>query len=476
MVEHPVIVMKFGGTSVGSPEGRAAIGSRVTEALELGKAPVVVVSAMGRKGAPYATDTLLSLVAGLPTDERERDLLASTGEIISAVVVAHELRAAGIDACAFTGGEAGIGTDGVHENSAVTEIYPTPLLEAIVVGRVPVVAGFQGIADDGSVTTLGRGGSDTTACALGVALSAEAVEIYSRFQTNFTKVLWITNPSNISLITSLIARKGINVPPGSCYFPVVGEYFSETFRESVAGRYGHAAREPFVVWTGYGSADTGDIAVETAATIRLRKFFHKSKELRRQLFDSDDTPMLLALAPKAHVEILDGRIVVTKDQLVPLVRYNTGDEGGILEKEELGRGGAVPEDILNELPERMLFVRGRASDSIIFYGTNLNVQEINQHFLGLPREMSYSGLYTVRKVEQGDVTLFEFTVFVESLGDGALAERYHASLLGYLKGRSLEFEAKYSNLTRSLGEELIRVEVEELAGSTGAIKHRFIIE
>ncbi|MRR54729.1 MAG: phenylacetate--CoA ligase [Deltaproteobacteria bacterium] len=335
---------------------------------------------------------------------------------------------------------------------------------------------FGGMTITAALRVIAAGGRlPITICTPGLNL-AEAVEIYSRFQTNFTKVLWITNPSNISLITSLIARKGINVPPGSCYFPVVGEYFSETFRESVAGRYGHAAREPFVVWTGYGSADTGDIAVETAATIRLRKFFHKNQELRRQLFGSDDTPMLLALAPKAHVEILDGRIVVTKDQLVPLVRYNTGDEGGILEKEELGRGGTVPDDILNELPERILFVRGRASNSIIFYGTNLNVQEINQHFLELPRDMSYSGLYTVRKVEQGDVTLFEFTVFVESLGDGALAERYHASLLGYLKGRSLEFEAKYSNLTRSLGEELIRVAVEELAGSTGAIKHRFIID
>lgn len=335
---------------------------------------------------------------------------------------------------------------------------------------------FGGMTITAALRVIAAGGRlPITICTPGLNL-AEAVEIYARFQTNFTKVLWITNPSNISLITALIARKGINVPPGSCFFPVVGEYFSETFRESVADRYGHAAREPFVVWTGYGSADTGDIAVETAATIRLRKFFHGNREVGRQLFGSDDTPMLLALAPKAHVEILDGSIVVTKDQLVPLVRYNTGDEGGILEKAELERWGTVPGEILDALPERILFVRGRASNSIIFYGTNLNVQEINQHFLELPREMSYSGLYTVRKVEQGDVTLFEFTVFVENLGDGGLAERYQASLLEYLKGRSLEFEAKYSNLTRSLGEELIRVQVAELTGSTGAIKHRFIID
>lgn len=179
MSERPIIVMKFGGTSVATPEGRSAIASRVTEALELGSAPVVVVSAMGRKGAPYATDTLLDLVTEHPADPRERDLLASTGELISAVVVAHELRGAGIDACAMTGAEAGIGTDGVYENAAITDIYPAGLLEVIALGRVPVVAGFQGVAPDGRITTLGRGGSDTTACALGVALGAEAVEIYT---------------------------------------------------------------------------------------------------------------------------------------------------------------------------------------------------------------------------------------------------------------------------------------------------------
>lgn len=176
---RPVVVMKFGGTSVADVVGRAALAARVTATLELGKSPVVVVSAMGRSGAPYATDTLLALVAELPADERERDLLASVGEVVSAVVVAHELRAAGIDAAAFTGAEAGIATDGVQGAAAITEIHPGPLLHAIAGGVVPVVAGFQGMADDGTLTTLGRGGSDTTACALGVALSAEEVEIYT---------------------------------------------------------------------------------------------------------------------------------------------------------------------------------------------------------------------------------------------------------------------------------------------------------
>lgn len=171
--------MKFGGTSVADESGRAALARRVTAALEQGKAPVLVVSAMGRKGAPYATDTLLGLVTGLPTTERELDLLVSCGELVSAVIVASELREAGIDAAAFSGADAGVFTDGTAGNASITEIYPARMQAAIADGVVPVVAGFQGIADDGTLTTLGRGGSDTSACAIGVALDADEVEIYT---------------------------------------------------------------------------------------------------------------------------------------------------------------------------------------------------------------------------------------------------------------------------------------------------------
>ena len=175
----PVVVMKFGGTSVADETGRTALAQQVASAVELGKAPVLVVSAMGRKGAPYATDTLLGLVAELPVNARELDLLASVGEIVAAAVVAAELRALGIDAEAFSGVEAGVITDGVPGNAAITEIHPSRILAAIDSGVVPVVAGFQGIAEDGTLTTLGRGGSDTSACALGVALGADEVDIYT---------------------------------------------------------------------------------------------------------------------------------------------------------------------------------------------------------------------------------------------------------------------------------------------------------
>lgn len=173
----PVVVQKYGGTSVATGEGRAALAARVAEAREAGNDVVVVVSAMGRKGAPYATDTLLGLVEGLPADDRERAMLASCGELISAVVVAHELRDRGIAARAFSGADAGILTDGRHTDANILAVDPAPLRAALDEGVVAVVAGFQGSSATGVVTTLGRGGSDTTACALGVALAAKAVEI-----------------------------------------------------------------------------------------------------------------------------------------------------------------------------------------------------------------------------------------------------------------------------------------------------------
>ena len=176
----PVIVMKFGGTSVASYEGRLAIAQRIKKAQSEGKLPVVVVSAMGRKGMPYATDTLLGLVRDFPQSNRENDTLASVGEVISSIVVAGGLRARGIDALALTGPACGIYATDMAQNAVITEIHTHRILEILQEGGVPVVCGFQAISQDsGAIVTLGRGGSDTTACALGVALDAEAVEIYS---------------------------------------------------------------------------------------------------------------------------------------------------------------------------------------------------------------------------------------------------------------------------------------------------------
>jgi len=175
----PITILKFGGTSVATTQGRAALCARVEQQLEAGTAPVVVVSAMGRRGDPYATDTLLDQVVPQNLTPAERDLLASCGEVISAVVVASQLRGARIEAEALTGAAAGILTDNNFGDARIQSIMTGPLLSRCQRGIVPVVCGFQGMSPDGHITTLGRGGSDTTASALGVALGAQSVVIYT---------------------------------------------------------------------------------------------------------------------------------------------------------------------------------------------------------------------------------------------------------------------------------------------------------
>lgn len=163
------------------PASRSQVVSRVKKVFEDGYMPVVVVSAMGRAPDPYATDTLLSLArqAFPDTAPRELDLLASCGEIIASVVMANTLRAAGLDAMAITGGQAGIITNGNFTDARVIRVEPDHLLRHVKEGKIVVVAGFQGVTENGDITTLGRGGSDTTASALGVALKAEVIEIYT---------------------------------------------------------------------------------------------------------------------------------------------------------------------------------------------------------------------------------------------------------------------------------------------------------
>ena len=182
-------VMKFGGTSVGKPEARLTSAMRVISAKEQGFSPVVVVSAIGRKGAPYATDTLINVLReidpNVEPDPRELDLLLACGEILSAVIFAHTLKTLGHSAEVFRGGQAGIRTDGVYGNARIVAIHPISIFKSIERGKIPVVCGFQGVfvADEGApggeLTTLGRGGSDTTGAAIGAALQAEAVEIYT---------------------------------------------------------------------------------------------------------------------------------------------------------------------------------------------------------------------------------------------------------------------------------------------------------
>lgn len=176
-----ILVQKFGGTSVATPDMRKHVLRHIQRERSAGFRLVVVVSAMGRKGDPYATDTLLELVKqeGAGLSAREQDLLVSCGEIISATHLASLLRKHEIESVVLTGGQAGIVTDAHHENAQILTVQPKRILEELELGKVVIVAGFQGQTAEGEITTLGRGGSDTTATALGVALSAHRVDIFT---------------------------------------------------------------------------------------------------------------------------------------------------------------------------------------------------------------------------------------------------------------------------------------------------------
>lgn len=176
-----IVVQKFGGSSLATLEQRRRAFEKVREAVQSGVSPVVVVSAMGREGDPYATDTFLELLSATnPRPEAgNEDLLLSCGEIISAVIFAEGLRRAGLPAQALTGWQAGIFTDETHGKARVLGVSGGKIRELLKNGKIPVVAGFQGVSAGGAVTTLGRGGSDTTAAVLGAGLEAERLEIYS---------------------------------------------------------------------------------------------------------------------------------------------------------------------------------------------------------------------------------------------------------------------------------------------------------
>ncbi len=171
-----IVVQKYGGTSVADPERIKAVAEHVAFTRSHGNDVVVVVSAMGK-----TTDNLISLanqVSGtLPG--RELDMLLTTGERISMALVCMALADIGIDAVSFTGSQVGIITDTVHTKAKILEVRGDRLREALAAGKVAVVAGFQGVSTDSEITTLGRGGSDTTAVALAAAVNADVCEIYT---------------------------------------------------------------------------------------------------------------------------------------------------------------------------------------------------------------------------------------------------------------------------------------------------------
>ncbi|AAW39209.1 aspartate kinase [Dehalococcoides mccartyi] len=171
-----VVVHKYGGTSVGDAERIKHVAKRIIAARQKGSDVVAVVSAMGD-----TTDDLIALAHKLNDcpEPREMDVLLSTGEIVSSTLLAMALKNMGQDAISLSGQQAGIRTDSAHSKARITGIDPKRIHDELAKGRVVIVAGFQGVSDCQDVTTLGRGGSDTTAVALAASLGASICERYT---------------------------------------------------------------------------------------------------------------------------------------------------------------------------------------------------------------------------------------------------------------------------------------------------------
>lgn len=171
-----VVVVKFGGSSVATPERIKRVAARIARTQSEGVSVVAVVSAMGD-----TTDELLSLARQV-TDRpptRELDMLLATGEQQSIALLAMAIQALGFPVISLTGGQGGIKTDGVHTKAKIKDVDGERILDELARGRIVIVAGFQGVTPDEEITTLGRGGSDTTAVALAAALKAERCEIFT---------------------------------------------------------------------------------------------------------------------------------------------------------------------------------------------------------------------------------------------------------------------------------------------------------
>jgi aspartate kinase len=171
-----LVVTKFGGTSVGSPDRIRAVARRLISRKRAGDDVVAVVSAMG-----HVTDELVELARQITAEppDREMDMLLSTGEQVSISLLAMAIIADGFDAVSFTGAQVGIVTDSVHSKAKITEVRADRVREALAAGQIVIVAGFQGMTLDGTITTLGRGGSDTTAVAVAAGIGADVCEIYT---------------------------------------------------------------------------------------------------------------------------------------------------------------------------------------------------------------------------------------------------------------------------------------------------------
>jgi aspartate kinase len=182
---NKIIVQKYGGSSLSSPRKIREVSSLIARKKDEGNSLVIIVSAMGK-----STDELVSLIEEVSEkkipDPREMDILLSTGEIVSSTLMAIALKSKGYDAVSLNGTQAGIATDSSHGTARIRGINPDRIRTELALGRIVIIAGFQGHSETGEVTTLGRGGSDTSAVAVAVALEAEQCEIFTDVEGIYT--------------------------------------------------------------------------------------------------------------------------------------------------------------------------------------------------------------------------------------------------------------------------------------------------
>ena len=181
-----IVVQKYGGTSIGDVEKLKAIAKKVSDKKEAGFFPIVVVSAMGK-----STDELVRMSEEVTfnkksPDLREKDTLLSTGELVSSTLLAISIKSLDKKVISLSGSQAGITTDDIHGSARISDINTSRILQEIKEDKIIIIAGFQGVNIDGDITTLGRGGSDTTAVALAAALNADVCEIYTDVEGIYT--------------------------------------------------------------------------------------------------------------------------------------------------------------------------------------------------------------------------------------------------------------------------------------------------
>ena len=185
-MKNKIVVQKYGGTSIGDVEKLKLIAKKISDKKIQGYSPVVVVSAMGK-----TTDDLVKMSEEVTfnnkkPDLREKDTLLSTGELVSSTLLAISIKSLDNQVISLSGLQAGITTDNIHGSARISDINTSRIIEEIQQGKIIIIAGFQGVNNEGDITTLGRGGSDTTAVAIAAALKADLCEIYTDVEGIYT--------------------------------------------------------------------------------------------------------------------------------------------------------------------------------------------------------------------------------------------------------------------------------------------------